>query len=148
MVSGVRRFPDTENGGLLLGIKKENKIFIVEAIEAGIDSVREKGRLSFEGSSMEHTVTSIIDLYEEELSIIGIWHKHGHDHNPPFSAEDEMCHKALSNQLKHEIITILFQKKLNDEYVMRVFCYKNEKLSEEEFGISALEKMIHYKSYI
>lgn len=148
MVSGIERFPDTENGGVLLGIEKEDRIYVVEAIEAGAESVREKGRLSFESSSIEHTLQVIMGLYEEELSIIGVWHKHNNECNPPFSTEDDICHKTLSCQLQKDIVSILFQKRENDEYMMRVFCYKSGKLSEEEFEIAGLEKIINYRSFL
>lgn len=146
MVSGIERYPDTENGGILLGIKKGELFTIIESIEAGSEAVRERGKLSFNSKTIEHTLLSVVDLYEEELSMVGVWHKHLNECNPPFSEEDSRCHKSLSDRLKKDIISILFQKLENDEYLMRVYCYKNGMISEVEYEIEVLEKLLKYKT--
>lgn len=147
MISGIEMFPDKENGGLLIGIEKKEKTYIIEAIEAGAHSVHEKGRLFLNMDGIEHSLNTIINLYNEEISIMGIWHNHNNDYNPPFSSEDKICHRDLSNQLQRDIISILFQKKQDDEYEMRVFryCNKDHKLTEEGFEIEELSKMISYR---
>ena len=148
MVSGIERFPDTENGGPLLGTDDEDGIDIIESIEAGENAIHEKGNLSCDMSSVKYIADMINGLYEEDLKVVGIWHKHNHDYNPPFSTEDNLCHKEMCDSLKQDIISILFQKNKDDGYTMRVFRYcTNHQLIEEEFGIEKLEKMIHYRGW-
>lgn len=146
MVSGVERFPDTENGGPLLGTVRNDEIDIIEAIEAGENATHEKGKVSCDTKSVEYIANTVKRLYEEELEVVGIWHKHNHDYNPPFSTEDNLYHKEMCDSLKKDIISILFQKNKDDEYTMRVFRYcLNYQLIEEEFDIENLTKMISYR---
>ena len=148
MVSGIERFPDTENGGILLGIRSGDKINVIEAIEAGKNAIHERGRLLCDVKSVEYNANIINGLYEDELMVIGIWHKHNNDYNPPFSTDDNLCHKAMCDCWKQDILSVLFQKKQDDEYSMRVFRYRvDNQLVEEEFEIESLEKMITYRSW-
>lgn len=146
MVSGIERFPDTENGGPLLGKVRVNGIDIIEAIEAGENAIHEKGKVSCDIKSVEYIASTIKGLYEEEVEVVGIWHKHNHNYNPPFSTEDNLCHKKMCDYLKQDIISILFQKNKDGEYSMRVFKYCiNHQLVEEEFDIEDMAKMVTYR---
>lgn len=146
MVSGVERFPDTENGGLLLGKIRNNEFDIIEAIEAGESAIHEKGKLFCDVKSMEYMTNIVKGLYEEELKVVGIWHKHNHDYNPPFSIEDNLCHEKICASLNQDILSVLFQKNQDNEYTMRVFRYcLNHQLMEVEFDIEDLTKMISYR---
>lgn len=148
MVSGVERFPDTENGGPLLGKVRNDEIDIIEAIEAGENAIHEKGKVSCDMKSVEYIANTVKGLYEEELEVVGIWHKHNHDYNPPFSTEDNLYHKEMSDLLKNDIISVLFQKNKDDEYTIRVFRYcLNHQLIEEEFDVEDLTKMISYRNW-
>lgn len=146
MVSGIEKFPDTENGGILLGIRRKGEIAVVEAIEAGEAAIHERGKLVCNIKSMEYIANTVKWLYEEELEVIGIWHKHNHDYIPAFSTEDNLCHKKVCDSLKKDIISILFQKNKDDEYIMRVFryCLKHQFI-EEEFEVKDLMEMISYR---
>lgn len=148
MVSGIERFPDKENGGPLLGRVRKDGIEIIEALEAGEHAIHERGRLSCDTKSVEYMAGTLKGLYEEELEWIGIWHKHNHDQNPPFSKEDEQCHREMCDQKKRDMISILFQKTEEEEYVMRVFrCSPASLLTEEEFEVEDLNKMISYRTW-
>lgn len=146
MVSGVERFPDTENGGLLLGNIRNSEFDIIEAIEAGESAIHEKGKIFCDVKSMEYMANIVKGLYEKELEVVGIWHKHNHDYNPPFSTEDNLCHKKMCDSLNRDILSILFQKNKDNEYTVRVFRYcLNHQLVEEEFDVEGLTKMISYR---
>lgn len=148
MVSGIEKFPEKENGGPLLGRVRKDGIDIIEALEAGEHAVHEKGRLSCDTESVEYMASTVNGLYEEKLEWIGIWHKHNHDQNPPFSEEDNQCHRALCDLKKRDVISILFQKTEEEEYVMRVFRYSTDhRLTEEDFEIKDLNKMISYRTW-
>lgn len=148
MVSGIERYPDTENGGLLLGRARNTEIDVIEAIEAGENATHKKGKVFCDIKSMEYITNTIRELYKDEVNIIGVWHKHNHNLNPPFSLDDNYCHKELCAYLKQDIISILFQKNKESEYSMRVFRYRmSHQLIEEAFDIEDLEKMIAYRAW-
>lgn len=146
MASGIEKFPDSENGGIILGIRKDDKFDIVEAIEAGEKAIHETGKLTCDMKSTVYIAAMLSGLYEEELEVIGIWHKHNHNYNPPFSTEDEMFHKEMCERFQKDIISILFQKNQYDEYSMKVFRYGvDHQLVEEEFEIKDLSDMVTYR---
>ena len=95
---------------------------------------------------MEYLANILNGLYKEDLEIIGIWHKHNHNLNPPFSIIDNLFHQKLCKSLKQDIISILFQKEIDNEYSIHVFKYcQNNQIIDKEFDIVKLEKMIDYK---
>lgn len=148
MVYGIERYPDKENGGLLIGIKRKDMFDIIEAIDAGKNAVHKRGQVTLDSESVEYMANTIKGLYEEEFDVVGIWHKHNHDYNKtePFSVEDELCHRELCDSLKQDILSILFQKNQDGVYIMRVFRYNIEhQLTEEEFVVEELSKMATYR---
>lgn len=146
MISGIKKYPSEENGGLLLGLKRGTKIYIIEAIETGKEDLHNEGELLLNMVNMEYLANILNGLYKEDLEIIGIWHKHNHNLNPPFSIIDNLFHQKLCKSLKQDIISILFQKEIDNEYSIHVFKYcQNNQIIDKEFDIVKLEKMIDYK---
>lgn len=98
---------------------------------------------------MGYMMESLIDIYEDELQIIGVWHKHNHDMGV-FSSEDDLLHKKLSETFKCNLASILFQKTETEEYKFSVYKYHHatSKLTEEEFEIVDLSKEFPYKQWI
>ena len=61
-------------------------------------------------------------LYVPQLQVIGVWHKHNHAYNPPFSDADQEMHRQMLEINDGWAVSILFQKiNENEEYDMRTF---------------------------
>lgn len=146
MIAELSRYPNCETGGLLIGTRDKGNISIIESTDAGMCAMHELGRVVIDIQYSKHLMDTVSDIYKEKMYLLGIWHKHNHDFNPPFSIDDHECHEMLRKQLKNDIVSVLFQKKQDDEYVMRVFRYCHKKcLIEEEFEVIELSRLVSYR---
>lgn len=66
----------TETGGLFLGAVEGDTWFVVEAIDPGPKSVFEIAYFEYDKNYTQHLINKIANLYEEKLSLIGLWHRH------------------------------------------------------------------------
>lgn len=150
MLSEIERYPDTETGGVILGIRTDkNDFMIAEAIDAGQNAVHEIGKLVCDIDSMNHMIKAVSGIYETDIEIIGVWHKHNNCCNPPFSDEDMKLHELMLAYGDHDILSVLFQKNENgDGYILRVFRFdRNRALTEEEFEINDLTNQFPYRKW-
>lgn len=66
----------TETGGLFLGAFENDTWYIVEAIDPGPKSVFEVAYFEYDQKYTQHLINKIANLYNEKLSLIGLWHRH------------------------------------------------------------------------
>ena len=66
----------TETGGLFLGTFINDTWYVIEAIDPGINSVFEVAYFEYDQVYTQHLIRKIANLYESELSLIGLWHRH------------------------------------------------------------------------
>lgn len=123
MQNELRRFPETETGGLLLGYADEQRVYVLEATDSGYrEAVHEQDCFAYDAEYEEHLCGVLSELYEPPLDVIGVWHKHNFAANVPFSRADETIHAQLL-QSGGARLSILFEKEEDDEprYRARVF---------------------------
>lgn len=124
MQTELARFPIKETGGILLGYEnaQEKTIEIVEAIDSGIHASHDYGTFSYDVEYVSHVAGILSELYTPHLRVIGVWHKHNHTWNPPFSDADQEMHRQMLEISEGTAVSILFQKVNDDgEYIMRTF---------------------------
>ena len=66
----------TETGGLFLGAVEGGVWYIVEAIDPGPKSIFEVAYFEYDQQYTQHLINKVANLYEERLSLIGLWHRH------------------------------------------------------------------------
>lgn len=66
----------TETGGLFLGTVVNDTWYIIEAIDPGPKSVFEVAYFEYDTSYTQHLINKIANLYNEKLTLIGLWHRH------------------------------------------------------------------------
>ncbi len=66
----------TETGGLFLGIIQDETWYIIEAIDPGPKSVFEVAYFEYDQKYTQHLINKIANLYDQKLSLIGLWHRH------------------------------------------------------------------------
>lgn len=66
----------TETGGLFLGTVKNDTWYIIEAIDPGPKSIFEVAYFEYDQKYTQHLINKIANLYDEKLSLIGLWHRH------------------------------------------------------------------------
>lgn len=124
----LRRFPDMETGGFLLGYSDESYgVYILEATDGGYQNVlHEPCCFQYDNAYIEHVCTILSEIYTPQLDVVGIWHKHNQTSSFMFSCADENLHMKLVEQFAHSCLSILFEKMSDEEegqiqYDMRVF---------------------------
>lgn len=109
MVSNIETLPDTETGGVLLGFFRENTIEILEAIGPGPDAILETSHAKVDMTYINYSVQQLSNIYKINVIIVGLWHKHNNNINPPFSSEDIKALRSLREYCGNDIISLLFQ---------------------------------------
>lgn len=146
MLSELSRFSNLESGGILLGKLINNDYYIVEAIDAGINTVKTSYSVICDSKYLTHMHNTLSALYEPKLDVVGLWHKHNNNINPPFSSEDVISHNNIMKLFEiNNTISILFQKQNEEFYVMKV--YKYDYISEFkllDFEIKDVSRLIGY----
>ncbi|MDO4169425.1 MAG: hypothetical protein Q4D45_05925 [Lachnospiraceae bacterium] len=146
MMTDISRYPNVEAGGLILGIKEDNIYYVIEAIEAGDDASRSAGTLLCDEKNMIHMISTLVNIYDPQIDVIGVWHKHNNCNNPPFSDTDMELHKKIQGWINSDVISILFQKIDDSEYKMKVFFIdKQGSIIEKDFLIMDINNIVKYR---
>ena len=66
----------TETGGVLLGHRKENTWYVIEAIDPGPNSVFTPNTFEYDRAYVNHLINKVKSIYVEPLDLIGLWHRH------------------------------------------------------------------------
>lgn len=140
MISQLELNLEVETGGILLGFTSDSKIFIVEAIDAGINAICNQGTFKFDKDYVEHVANVVSKIYLPVLSFVGVWHKHNHSNMPPFSEADKKMNQQAVELTKGMAVSLLFQKQIAKEYLLRAFCIStNTEEAELDFEISEIK---------
>ena len=128
MENELRRFPDTETGGLLLGYADPKQGIVVrEATDSGYqNTIHEPCCFQYDNTYVAHICAVLSELYTPPLDVVGIWHKHNSTCAVAFSRADEEMHIQLLRQQDHPCLSVLFEKISGGEtdeiqYNVRVF---------------------------
>lgn len=66
----------TETGGLFLGTVENDTWYIVEAIDPGPKSIFEVAYFEYDQKYTQHLINKVANLYDKQLTLIGLWHRH------------------------------------------------------------------------
>lgn len=66
----------TETGGLFLGAVQDDTWYIIEAIDPGPKSIFEVAYFEYDQKYTQHLINKIANLYDRQLALIGLWHRH------------------------------------------------------------------------
>ncbi len=67
---------ETETGGLFLGTVENDTWYVIESIDPGPKSIFEVAYFEYDQKYTQHLINKIANLYNEKLSLIGLWHRH------------------------------------------------------------------------
>lgn len=123
MQNELRRFPETETGGLLLGHRTSScEISVVAATDGGYqNAIHDSHYFCYDVAYVHHVCNIISQLYDPPLELIGVWHKHNQQTNPTFSYADEEMHHRLMEHTDYPCLSILFERHREQVYDFRVF---------------------------
>lgn len=66
----------TETGGLFLGTVEDDMWYVIEAIDPGPKSIFEVAYFEYDQKYTQHLINKIANLYNQKLTLIGLWHRH------------------------------------------------------------------------
>lgn len=120
------RFPGTETGGLLLGYSGTlHGISVLAATDGGYQGViHEPNCFQYDAAYEAHICRIISELYDPPLELVGLWHKHNQKAVPLFSCADEDMHRQLLESADFPCLSILFERREEGDYDVRVFLLK------------------------
>lgn len=113
MEADLKRYPDVETGGLLLGYSATDNAYIqvLEATDGGYQhTVHEKNAFEYDQAYEVHISNVLASLYDPPLDIVGVWHKHNHSCITHFSDSDEKIHEQLIQEAPYPCLSVLYEK--------------------------------------
>lgn len=66
----------TETGGVFLGTFRNGIWYIVECIDPGPHSIFEPAYFEYDLEYINHLINKVSRIYEKQLDLIGLWHRH------------------------------------------------------------------------
>ena len=95
---------NTETGGLFLGRYTDETFYVVETIDPGPNSVFEVAYFEYDVNYVNHLINKISRLYEPQLDLIGLWHRHPGSLDV-FSGTDDITNKKYAELNKYGAIS-------------------------------------------
>lgn len=112
----------TETGGLFLGTVQDDTWYIVEAIDPGPKSIFEVAYFEYDQKYTQHLINKIANLYDKQLTLIGLWHRHP-DSFDQFSSTDDGTNAKYASMRKEGAISAL----VNIDPTFRITMYQVDK---------------------
>lgn len=109
----------TETGGLFLGAVQDNTWYIIEAIDPGPKSIFEVAYFEYDQKYTQHLINKIANLYDKQLSLIGLWHRHPGSFDQ-FSSTDDGTNSKYASMREEGAISAL----VNIDPVFRITMYQ------------------------
>ena len=137
----------TETGGLFLGAIDSDQWYIVEAIDPGPESVFEVDYFEYDQKYTQHLINKIANLYNEQLYLIGLWHRHPGSFDQ-FSSTDDITNSKYANMRLEGAISVL----VNVDPFFRITAYHVEQpckysIIEYEVGDHLIpDELLKYKN--
>lgn len=112
----------TETGGLFLGTIKDDIWYIIEAIDPGPKSIFEVAYFEYDRDYTQHLINKIANIYNEKLTLIGLWHRHPGSFDQ-FSSTDDETNTKYASMRKEGALSAL----VNIDPTFRITMYRVER---------------------
>ena len=112
----------TETGGLFLGAIQDDTWYIIEAIDPGPKSIFEVAYFEYDQKYTQHLINKIANLYDKQLALIGLWHRHPGSFDQ-FSSTDDGTNAKYASMRKEGAISAL----VNIDPKFRITMYQVER---------------------
>lgn len=119
MVSEVAAFPNIETGGIFLGTIEDNNWYIIESIDPGYENItREQTYFVYDVDYVNHLANIRCRLYDRELILLGLWHRH------PGSMDDfSACDKETNKKFVDNCAVGSISALINIDPLFRITMY-------------------------
>ena len=106
VVSEATEKRNTETGGVFLGCYENETWYIIETIEPGPKAVFQETYFEYDQKYIERKINKTAKMYQAELTLIGIWHKHPGSFNK-FSSTDDRTNSEYAKLCTDGAISVL-----------------------------------------
>lgn len=105
IAEALSRDPD-ETGGILLGIIDKDTWYVVEATDPGLSTSHNRVHHEMDEQYLNHIYPVISRLYEKDLWLLGLWHRHPGILNT-FSDDDKRTNTSYAQVIGKGSLSIL-----------------------------------------
>lgn len=105
IAEALSRDPD-ETGGILLGIVDKDIWYVVEATDPGLSTFHDRVHHEMDEKYHNHVYPVISRLYENDLCLLGLWHRHPGTLNT-FSGDDNRTNSSYSDAIGNGTLSFL-----------------------------------------
>lgn len=112
----------TETGGLFLGAVQDDTWYVIESIDPGPKSIFEVAYFEYDQKYTQHLINKIANLYDRQLTLIGLWHRHPGSFDQ-FSSTDDGTNAKYAAMRKEGAISAL----VNIDPTFRITMYHVDK---------------------
>ena len=105
IAEALSRDPD-ETGGILLGIIDKDTWYVVEATDPGLSTFHNRVHHEMDEKYHNHVYRVISRLYEKDLCLLGLWHRHPGTLNT-FSSDDNRTNTSYSEAIGNGTLSFL-----------------------------------------
>lgn len=105
IAEALSRDPD-ETGGILLGIIDKDTWYVVEATDPGLSTFHNRVHHEMDEKYHNHVYPVISRLYENDLCLLGLWHRHPGTLNT-FSGDDNRTNTSYSEAIGNGTLSFL-----------------------------------------
>lgn len=137
----LRLYPDTETGGVLFGSKIGKLWFVFRVSSSGARSTRSTFSFVMDTEELQEETEKIFEQSLIPYRILGIWHKHNHNHKPLFSVDDQLTNQAFAQLNRFGGISILASKATSDSYAFHAYHITIENTYHQEKIIGICESL-------
>ncbi len=95
-----------ETGGILLGHYEKDTWYVVEATDPGLSTIHNTVHHEMDDKYHNHIYPVISRLYDKDLSLVGLWHRHPGTYNS-FSSDDNKTNTAYSEAIGNGTLSFL-----------------------------------------
>lgn len=137
----------TETGGLFLGAVDHDLWYVIEAIDPGPKSIFQVAYFEYDKAYTQHLINKVANLYDERLTLIGLWHRHPGSFDQ-FSSTDDETNRKYANMRQEGAISAL----VNIDPLFRLTVYHvaqpcKYKVIDYEIGDAFIpDELLAYKS--
>lgn len=137
LLSEVLDEVQTETGGVLLGYWDDGVWQVVESVDPGPSSRFEVAYFEYDQDYVNHLINKLSRIYEKQLDLIGLWHRHPGSFDR-FSATDDETNLKYASLSKHGAVSALVN--IDPHFRLTVYQVTAQPLRYEKIPYEVLDR--------